>query len=84
MEMRRVSPRRFTTEPPIFNVHTEIITGFLSKFKGKTEEVMAGLADIHLDDSIPSETVGLKYMRQLVSHDWPPASHVADGRSSNR
>jgi len=28
--------------------------------------VTAGLADIHLDDTLPSETVGLKYMRQMV------------------
>jgi len=51
------------------NTPTEEITGFLLKFKGTTEEVTAGLADIHLDDTLPSETVGLKYMRQLVRRD---------------
>lgn len=53
----------------ILNAPTEQITSFLSTFKGKTEEVTAGLADIHLDDALPSETVGLKYIRQLVCRD---------------
>ena len=59
----------YNRSPHILNAPTEVITSFLSKFKGKTEEVTAGLADIHLDDTIPSETVGLKYMRQLVGRD---------------
>jgi len=58
-----------TTENLILNAPIEQITSFLSTFKGKTEEMTAGLADIHLDDTLPSETVGLKYMRQLVRHD---------------
>ena len=60
------SLRRFTTENLILNSPIEQIISFLSTFKGKAEEVTAGLADIHLDDTLPSETVGLKYMRQLV------------------
>jgi len=58
-----------TAESLILNTPVEEITSFLSTFKGKTEEMTAGLADIHLDDTLPSETVGLKYMRQLVRHD---------------
>jgi len=60
------SLQRSTTENLVLNSPTELITSFLSTFKGKAEEVTAGLADIHLDDTLPSETVGLKYMRQLV------------------
>ena len=64
--MIRVSIVTFYYRSVVLNVPTEQITSFLSKFKGKTEEVTAGMADIHLDDALPSETVGLKYMRQLV------------------
>jgi hypothetical protein len=56
------SAREF--KPPVSVV--ESIKGFLTTFKGKTEEVTAGLADINLDGDGPSETAGLKYMRQLV------------------
>ena len=61
--------RHLVTEILILKVPPEQITSFLSTFKGKTEEMTAGLADIHLDDTLPSETVGLKYMRQLVRPD---------------
>jgi len=67
-----------TTGNLIPNVPTEQITSFLSTFKGNTEEMTAGLADIHLDDTLPSETVGLKYMRQLVRRDPLHPFHVAD------
>lgn len=73
--MKRVSPVTLITQTLVLYIPTEAIRGFLSKFKGKAEEVTAGLADIHLDDTIPSEDAGLKYMKQLVSYDRPPASH---------
>lgn len=67
--MIRVNLATFMNRGVHLNVRTEQITNFLSEFKGTTEEVTAGLADIHLDDTLPSETVGLKYMSQLVRRD---------------
>ena len=67
--MKKVSPVTPYHPSPLSNISTEAITSFFSKFKGKAEEVTAGLADIHLDDAVPSEAVELKYMRQLVGYD---------------